>query len=249
MLKNKFLLPLVALFAILVSCSSDDNNSESVAPSIVFLNLNGQGSNLNATIGKSINIVGEFEDNKELSTLDISAFNAQGDMAFSQIFDLTGSRAQFTGTLLVPNTLEAGNYQIIATLKDASGNRTTLDYTLTLVTDKPNITILGFNNPATDTIFMDVNATYILRGLISDDEDLSLVNIRLNTTASGAGLTEIYDEEFTFSGANDLSWDYNGGLFIQIPWNALREHYKLTISAFDQNNTGHTVEAKVYIRP
>jgi len=219
---------------IVLSCSEE--KKEGIPPSINSLTIgNGQDS-LFWFYGDEINVSGDFADNENLASLSLIISN-NGVAVYTETFSFSGKTFSLTDVFILPETVPEGSYLLIAQLQDEAANITTQTFNLVVQNGFPIVygpTGLVLTNTNWG-YYVRAGGSLLVSGQVTDNRDLTFVNIRMYSNQQGPGPTEIYNERFTFPGSADKSWDFNGGLNIAVPINALKLKYRLSITTADND--------------
>lgn len=261
-MKN-FLFVLVSLLAMTmftVSCTKDQDTE---APQIAEFKINGATQMVVVAAGTAMNIDLTFTDNEALQEwkLDIhDAFDGHGHgktqantrLSLQQTFAISGATAQTTQTVNIPANAAAGPYHCIVRVLDAKGNESEfaeIDFVLTN-TGQPIITV---SSPDLTT---EVEATkgnpLLLTGSITDETDLVSVFIELSKEEEEDhvhGKTQdapIYSMKWELTGSANTDWNFNNAQIL-IPASTATGHYRLLITALDNDENLTIKEAEVHV--
>lgn len=246
----KKLYALTMAFAIVFSACEDDSEnkpSETILPQVTNIKVNARSSDYQATIGANIIIQAKLSDNEALSQVKLRIYPASGSgSSVSKTYQVSGTEMSFQKAFVLDENMADGAYRLEFRVIDVARNSAAVTNDLQTVIGKP---VFSFPFQNSDTLVLAVASTFTLTGQVTDNEDLSMVNVSLSSNRTGPGPVSIYDQDFDFPGLGHPSWDFNGGLDIAIPANALKLHYNLKITAFDNEGNFSTFSQKVYIDP
>ncbi|HRK28180.1 MAG TPA: DUF4625 domain-containing protein [Chitinophagales bacterium] len=260
-MKN-FLFVLVSLLAMsmfTVSCTKDQDTE---APQIAEFKINNATEEVVVAAGTAMNIALTFTDNEALQEwkLDIhDAFDGHGHgktqanarFSLQQTFAISGATAQTTQAVNIPANAAAGPYHCIIRVLDAKGNESEfaeIDFIIT-----------NAGQPVMNITSPDLNAEVevtkgnplLITGSITDDTDLVTVFIELGEEEEDHdhGKTQdapIYSMEWELTGSADTDWNFNNAQIL-IPASTATGHYRLLITALDNDDNLTIKEAEVHV--
>ncbi|QQS30203.1 MAG: DUF4625 domain-containing protein [Sphingobacteriales bacterium] len=254
-----FLVLLGILSIVAVSCTKDQDTE---APEISGSKINGLDENIEIGAGTEMVITATFTDNEGLQQFKIDIHDAFDGHAhgktedytmfsYQQVYSISGTMAQETQSIAVPENATAGPYHCVLTAIDAKGNES--DFVeLDLILTNTGQAMIEVVSPDFSQEMEAVKGEVLtLTGTITDNDDLVSVKIELGEEEEhGHGKTTesepIYEMTFELPGNNDTTWDMNNAQIL-IPSNAASGHYILTMSAIDSDGNMSFKKGEVHI--
>lgn len=247
----------------LASCSKDEDDAETVKPTINSVLINGDDHDIEVQVGGNLQITAELADNENLSQFkvdvhDIFDEHSHGKKnvapwAETATYSISGTSYSLDETMTVATDATAGPYHAIFRLVDAQGNESDFSEIDFIVKNggeaSVNITSPDFSaiqHPAK-------GSTMSIMGTITDDVDIAEIAIVLAEEGDdhhhGKTSSTIYDADFDLDGSADTSWDFqtDGGVDIMIPADAEDAHYIFTVTVTDNEGNISIFEGEVHI--
>ena len=253
-MKKAFLFSLT-LAVLVASCKKEDPDTEK--PVINSLTVNGNTSSVTLSAGSTLSFSISASDNIDLKQIKIDIHDAfdghshSPNVPFSSqtIYNVSGKSATITPSIQVPAIAASGPYDILVYAIDASGNEAVIREVELIITQAGQA-VIDITSPslALDWDYA-IGDTIFITGTITDDIDLSDIDISLENEDTGA---LIYDEEFPQVGTTDTTWDFNElnlqSKWIIIPATASLGHHGLVIMVTDSDANVTRIEVHVHVQ-
>ena len=256
---KKPLLYLGLLAFSLASCTKDEE-SDTTAPTIGDVTINGKTEHLTVNTGSDLNFEASLSDNEELGQFKIDIHDIFDDHShgkknanpwvYTETTNLSGKSQDFTSTVQVENDITAGPYHAIFRLIDKSGNESDFKEIDFLVQNGNQAQISITSPDFSSEVHVDKGDILVIKGQITDNVDIEEITISLGEDAHGKNLDEdIFDADFDLTGSNDLVWDFqaDGNVNINIPTTAESGHYVLMVRVEDNEGNLNIFEGEVHI--
>lgn len=238
---------------------SEDEDQDTTAPQILAATINGEDHDLVFNSGDNLQLELDLSDNEALGELKLDIHdifdghdhNKRGGDAWelTEIIQVSGASSTVSHSLSVPDPVTAGPYHVIFRLLDAAGNESEFEELDFLIRngEEPLISISApdFSNE----VHVSKGQSLNLVGSISDDVDLDEVIITImeeeeHDHKNSSGLLFSFDQDLP--GSTDTSFDLST-VAIPVPSDAETGHYKLIISAKDNEGNYGQFTAEIHV--
>ena len=226
-------------------CNDDNTPSDEDKPTITSVNFL-DGTSIQA--GGSLNVRITFSDNMELSEAFVEVHDnfeghkhGKANLKYdgSQILSLSGTSADQTANLLVPNNAAAGPYHLEISVLNAEGNRSdvkVLDFEITQL-GQPTYTNL------VEAMEVKAGEEFTITFTVEDDVDLAEVSYKL-IDHENESAAPISDGDIDLEGSSDLSFTFDQKFTID---NSVQEA-ELIISTFDSDGNLSITEVEIDVK-
>ena len=252
---KKILVFSLAIVVFLSACKKEDPDTEK--PIISAVTVNGNTSSVTLSAGSTLSFSISATDNIDLKQIKIDIHDAfdghihSPNVPFSSqtIYNVSGKSTTITPSIQIPSIAASGPYDILIYAIDASGNEAVIKE-LELIITQAGQAVIDITSPnlALDWDY-SIGDTIFITGTITDDIDLSDIDISPENEDTGA---LIYDEEFPQVGTTDTSWDFNElnlqSKWIIIPATASLGHHGLVIMVTDSDANVTRIEVHVHVQ-
>jgi len=238
----------LGLVIALAACSDEEDSSQPILKSFSF---NGESDQPAVLGAETFTFEAQAEDNENLKRLYLRIESELDDWYYFESFALSGSNSNVSESIELPNDATPGPCSFIITVEDQSGNESQRIIPGEILDNRPQINLTSPTKNSDGKYVFIAGAPVIFDGLITDNEDLSRIVIRIQVSSPYiGGPQEVADEEVVLEGTNDTSYDFgSGGYSVNIPQNAINVNYRMTFSAFDNKGNFQTIISQVEIRP
>ncbi len=237
---------LIMLFAgvlALASCKKDEKDDE--AP---VIGVSEPVNNFSVNTGSEIHFEATFTDNEDLAQYKIDIHNdfdghthgktSEADPWETVIIqNISGKTHNATEHIDVPTDAAAGDYHMIVSCVDASGNEadfTQLEFTIVNISDTED-PVLNITSP-TDNQQFNVGDDLVITGTVTDNMEVEEVEIVVERESDE---TEVADEDIHVHAAQ-------GNINVTVPTAGFSAgHYHIHITATDHVNNQSEVEIEI----
>lgn len=222
----------LGISAVFMACSKDEDENE---PTIDFVNINGQASDIAINAGDDFVVLAQFTDDVELGECRVEVYNlfkTNEVLSYLKIYELAGVTATQEWTIEMLDTTSSGPYMLELRLLDAAGNEADtfeLNFEI-LQSTQPVISLTAPN--MSQTLTSSASDTIDFAGTVTDDSDIELITVELYDDGSVLNtLTYNYTDSVV------TSWDFSqiatDLLYFTIPSTTEVGTYDLEVTASD----------------
>lgn len=249
-------------FFSLTSCSSDDNNVDTVRPN---LNLVAPAEGAVLVAGKDVHFDMEVSDNVMLgsykidihnnfdnhnhpSSVSLKAADATVDFVFNRVWALDGQKNAdiHHHEIIIPANATPGKYHFVVYLLDAAGNETKEARNITIVAPTPPN---GGKGSPTVNLVAPTDGSVLVAGkdihfdMEAADEEM-LESYKVEIKAGSADHTVIFSKSWSLAGLKDVDVHHHE---IVIPANAALGDYLFTVVVLNKAGNETSVTRTVTV--
>lgn len=237
-------------FAALFLWSGCSDEQDETSPVFNEISINGSSDNASILTGEPFRLEARLEDNEGLSRLFLEIESQQESWTYLRSFPLSGANVTLDSLVELAPEAVVGSVSIDFRLEDQAGNERSKTINAQIIDNRPQIQLLSpLPAVADNRIYLSRDTTVLFQAQVQDNEDLSQVIFKIEVIDRYVGGPRVLAEEsFPLGGTDDRNFDFNGGLSVTIPQEAVNEDYELSIRAFDSKGNFRVFRQRIIVQ-